>query len=533
MAFKLRSPLNNKPGEFGSVPVAASSKGYAGYQSMLKDRLRSTAPENRVGGHGGGNKSTGTFPDPQTGEKRYYDKAHQSYSSKTGLVNKSGSFKDGVYSLNKPKPKAKSNLPASQGGSPFNNVASLILNATSNKKSKGLSSLLPSSYNAQGPGGRGIAVSGGPEKPAATPGKGSGVIPNLLPAALNPGNKVMLENPGASTNTTKSNTNKPKNTVKPSSNTTKSSNITTTLSTGSNTNADKSGGYLKDTKNFSLGVDTKLSTGSMPKFERTVTNARSADYDMIRAKGRGKIDRLKTRLDKREGRVANRVEASSMRIKSRQQRSGNRYASKMEARTNTGTNPGKFESQKKLDAFEKAMDSPKATAQKKTKQPGTPGSTLGASTKSSKIQVKKPSATLPKNPGITSGSISSGPSVNVSKSSSASSNLTSSLAPKGQKAKTFAATPVSVNSKTPELRGLGAKNKKQANKFSKKATKTAKRDNKKSTKSLTAIASGNNVKAGSKTNKLTNIAKGNKVESVKNMSSKEYLTKGIKPSYKK
>ena len=143
---------------------------------------------------------------------------------------------------------------------------------------------------------------------------------------------------------------------------------------------------------------------------------------MIRAKGRGKIDRLKTRLDKREGRVANRVEASSMRIKSRQQRSGNRYASKMEARTNTGTDPGYLESQKKLDAFEKSMDSPKATAQKKTKQPGTPGSTLGVSTKSSKIQVPKPSANLPKNLGTTSGSISPGPSVNVLKSGSASLN---------------------------------------------------------------------------------------------------------------
>jgi len=136
---------------------------------------------------------------------------------------------------------------------------------------------------------------------------------------------------------------------------------TTTIDAGSNTNKDKSGGYLKDTKNFSLGVGTKMNTGSMPKFEKTVSNARSADYDMIRAKGRGKIDRLKTRLDKREGRVANRVEASSMRIKSRQKRSGDRYASKMEARTNTGTNPGKFESQKKLDAFEKSMDTPKAT----------------------------------------------------------------------------------------------------------------------------------------------------------------------------
>ncbi len=164
---------------------------------------------------------------------------------------------------------------------------------------------------------------------------------------------------------TGSSTVKPKNTkpaTSTSTNTTKSSKPTTTLSTGSNTNKDKSGGYLKDTKNFSLGVDTKMNTSSMPKFEKTVTNARSADYDMIRAKGRGKIDRLKTRLDKREGRVANRVEASSMRIKSRQQRSGNRYASKMEARANTGTNPGYFESQKKLDAFEKSMASPKATS---------------------------------------------------------------------------------------------------------------------------------------------------------------------------
>lgn len=190
--------------------------------------------------------------------------------------------------------------------------------------------------------------------------KGSGVVPNTnIDPNVNKRPEYKIPGTGSSTV-------KPKNTVKPSSNTntststTKPSNTTTTLSTGSNTNADKSGGYLKDTKNFSLGVDTKLNVAPMPKFERTVTNARSADYDMIRAKGRGKIDRLKTRLDKREGRVANRVEASSMRIKSRQKRSGNRYASKMEARTNTGTNPGYSTEQKKLDAFEKSMDSPKA-----------------------------------------------------------------------------------------------------------------------------------------------------------------------------
>ena len=157
---------------------------------------------------------------------------------------------------------------------------------------------------------------------------------------------------------------KPKTTAKTKSNTsTKSKPVVKTKSAAKPTTSsgsDKGTGYFND--KLSLGVDTKLNVAPMPKFERTVTNARSADYDMIRAKGRGKIDRLKTRLAKREGRVANRVEASSMRIKSRQQRSGNRYASKMEARTNTGTNPGYFESQKKLDAFEKSMDSPKATS---------------------------------------------------------------------------------------------------------------------------------------------------------------------------
>ena len=244
--------------------------------------------------------------------------------------------------------------------SPLNLGAGLLVAAVNSKavRDKIGKALLPSSYNKQGPGGRGIATSGdagkgkGPLRPKET-GKGSGVIPDMS-VGPNASDGIMVRDAGTNTKTTKPKPVKKKNTkkqVKP----------TTTIDAGSNTNKDKSGGYLKDTKNFSLGVDTKLDVAPMPKFERTVTNARSADYDMIRAKGRGKIDRLKTRLDKREGRVANRVEASSMRIKSRQKRSGERYASKMEARTNTGTNPGKFESQKKLDAFEKVMDSPKAT----------------------------------------------------------------------------------------------------------------------------------------------------------------------------
>lgn len=254
-------------------------------------------------------------------------------------------------------PKSKlNNLPPSQGGASPLNVFAPVVGAAMSLVSKKFPkvSLLPSTYKPGG--GRGIATSGGPEIPAATPGKGSGKIPDLLPGALKPANNVMITDAGTNTGETKPVVKKKK------SATTSSTTKVNTINAGSNTNKDKSGGYLKDTKNFSLGVDTKLSTGSMPKFEKTVTNARSADYDMIKAKGRGKIDRLKTRLAKREGRVSNRVEASSMRIKSRQKRSGERYASKMEARTNTGTNPGNLESQKKLDAFEKVMDSPKATA---------------------------------------------------------------------------------------------------------------------------------------------------------------------------
>lgn len=388
MAFKLRSPLENKPNEFGSVPIAASSKGYGGYQSMLKDRLRSTAPENRVGGSGGGTQSTGTFPDPQTGKERYYDKAHQSYSSKTGLVNKTGNFKNGVYNLNKPETKAESIIPAGQGGgSPFNNTY-------------GLGEAIPD----DGKMGSKKYVEKNPDLMTK-----SEILKKDRQEAFDNIDEKDLEKTRTSNVTKNNQKNKPDN--KNTSNKTTPSKPSNTITTGSNDNVDKSGGYLKDTKNFSLDVDTeiaqlkqatKMNTSSMPKFEKSVTNARSADYDMIRAKGRGRRDRLKTRLDKSEARVANRNDASSMRIKSRQQKSGERYASKMEASTNTGTNPGtnpgKLESQKKLDAFEKTMDSPKATA------------------------YKKPSANLPKNPGITSGSISPGPSVNVLKSGSASLN---------------------------------------------------------------------------------------------------------------
>ena len=76
-------------------------------------------------------------------------------------------------------------------------------------------------------------------------------------------------------------------------------------------------------KDYSGGL--KNSSSSTPKFESSVSNARSADYDIIRAKGRGRRSKLKTRLDKREARTANRVDNSLDRIESRQQRSGMKY----------------------------------------------------------------------------------------------------------------------------------------------------------------------------------------------------------------
>jgi len=374
MAFKLRSPLHKENPKFGEVPVASGDKSFGGYQSKLKSQMMSTKNPDDSG--------VGTYPDPQTGKRTYYDKKHQSYDRKTGVVNKTGSFKDGKYELNKPKPKAKSILPASQGGSPFNSIGQAAAqrdksnaqegkgtykfeNNNKSKTSLRMPRFSVSKYMEAAPGTKFAAAISSDENTLKTSGPkelrpGGGVRRSTL---TNEGYKI----PGTSDNKrpeykipgTGSSTVKPKNTTKPKSST---STKKAAKPISSSDSGDRSGGYLKDTKNFSLGVDTKLSTGSMPKLEKTVTNARSADYDMIKAKGRGKIDRLKTRLAKREGRVSNRVEASSMRIKSRQKRSGERYASKMEARTNTGTDPGYFESQKKLDAFEKSMGSPKATS---------------------------------------------------------------------------------------------------------------------------------------------------------------------------
>lgn len=172
-------------------------------------------------------------------------------------------------------------------------------------------------------------------------------------------NRPAYERPGTgSTKVDKSKTTvKPKTTVKTKSNTsTKSKPVVKTKPAAkpitSSDSGDRSGGYLKNTKNFSLGVDL-----SMPKskMQTTVTNARSANTDLISGR-MSKRDKIAARQSRKTARVRERVGNQIERIKGRQERAGVRAGAKM-ARRDKGINVGKMESQKKLDAFE----SPRAT----------------------------------------------------------------------------------------------------------------------------------------------------------------------------
>ncbi len=504
MAFKLRSALYK---EGHKLPIANDgSNQFKKYQTDLKKTYMSSK-----------DSGVGAYPDPQTGERTFYDKKHQSYDMKKGVINKTGSFKGGEYVMNKPKPaatKSKSPYPASQGGTPLYNTKPSFREAvsvlTSGTKKKAASDKMKAGntnyvdINKM----RADANAEQQKKIDAKNNKASDSDNNIVKPVSNADRHDALSKKSGRENIDKisKNTNvrekvdklkKKVNNNKGSKNTnknTKSSKPTTTLSTGSNTSKDKSGGYLKDTKNFSLGVDTKLNVAPMPRFEKTVTNARSADYDLVRAKGRGRSSRLKTRLEKRQGRVENRVDRSLDKIEARQQRKGTKYAGKMKAaqiKSEKGKiDPGYFESQKKLDTFEKGINSPKATSK-----------TSGA------------------------GNISSGSKVP--------SLRTLESKPKNKKATSASAKRLTPNSKTPELRVLGAKDKKSVNKSSKKATKNIKA----STKHLTDIATGNkgnqhNAKAfrdqlkfekNIKNKKTTTLTSGESFKNTPKKSTKRYM----------
>lgn len=507
MAFKLRSPLHTENPKFGEVPIASGNKSFGGYQSKLKSQMMSTKNPADSG--------VGTYPDPQTGKRTYYDKKHQSYSKKTGMVNKTGSFKDGKYIMNKPKPaaKPKSPYPADQGGSPldyrgdgkFNSDKTNIRGADllgQGPVAKGFRAItgidvpkssFPSKITSTTGGASNLDFSKkdiigqygkGKSKPSTTKPSSDGVM--VKDAEKNNAERIKKTKPTANTSTN-----------------TSTSNTTNNTKPIKSSDSDKGTGYFND--KLSLGVDTKLNIAPMPKFERTVTNARSADYDLVRAKGRGRTSKLKSRLDRRQGKVENRVERSLNRIDARQQRQGTKYAGKMKAaqiKSDKGkTDPGYFDSQKKLDAFEKSMDSPKATP--KTSGAGNiPGAgKIGDSKSMPSLRTPKSNQTVAK------------PSIKLKPTMKGKTGfIDDSKIKKGSKEAKGGRINEPVSAKTyKSATGL--------NKLTKKAGPSGGMQ-----RGMTRV---------DQTKKLTNLASGNQPrKDVKNMSSKNYLTKGIKPSYK-
>jgi hypothetical protein len=313
MAFKLRSPLHNKP----ELPVANDgSDKFKNYQANLKKTYMSSK-----------DSGVGAYPDPQTGERTFYDKKHQSYDRKKGVTNKTGSFKGGEYVMNKPKPaaKPKSPYPANQGGSPLDYRGDGKFNSDK-------TNITGADLLGQGPVAKGFRAITGidvpkssfPSKKTSTTGPSTGSKGGL--AGGGKGESMQEQNkPASSVSNTNTKTNTKTNTgtgtgtnkfegmapaAKPKNTNPKKTNTSTNTSTSNTTNntkpikssdSDKGTGYFND--KLSLGVDTKLNVAPMPKFEKTVTNARSADYDMIKAKGRGRTSKLKSRLDDSKDKV--------------------------------------------------------------------------------------------------------------------------------------------------------------------------------------------------------------------------------------
>jgi len=337
MAFKMKGPLYNLEDKltktaFGSVPVASSSPSYGGYQSELKKKYMAST-----------DSGVGTYPDPQTGQKRYYDKKHQAYSRKTGLSNLTGGFSDGKWvsnpkketttgKVNITKPTNKQTTTKKVG--PKNVQAGLDLK---NQKSGNL--------QVQDFGGdvKNMSIMGtakgdkslqkGKNELVNKTYKGDNTKTSKKKSSNMPHDKytggVLGNNKGKSTKSSSSSKTSPRKPIR------------------SHDSGDLSGGYLKDTKNFSLGVDL-----SMPrsKMQTTVYNARSADNNLIggRLSRRGKIAaRQVAKTSRVKERVGNRIE----KIKGRQERAGVRAGAKI-ARRDKGIDPGYFDSQKKLDAFE-------------------------------------------------------------------------------------------------------------------------------------------------------------------------------------
>jgi hypothetical protein len=266
--------------------------------------------------------------------------------------------------LEKPKPtkKAKSNLPASQGGSPMAYRGDGKFNsANTNIKAADLLGQGPMAKGFRAIAGIDTPKSSFPSKITSTTGGASNLDfskgdiigqynkGESKPSTTKPSSDGIMVRDAEKNNAERIKKTKPANNTSTNTNTRTNTNTqTNTISTGSNTNKDKSGGYLKDTKNFSLGVDTSMG-GNISKVQNVVSKARDAGHNLISGGAMSKRDRIRNRQGVRTENKRTRVGQQIERIKGRQQRAG--------VSKDKGTNPGYSTEQKKLDAFE----SPKAT----------------------------------------------------------------------------------------------------------------------------------------------------------------------------
>ena len=375
MAFKLRSPLhvNNPFKEQSKKVVARHAKAVEDYKPGSK-----------------ANPTYGTAENMKQADLKEKGKRTNFPSEKP-----------------KPTKKDKSNLPASQGGSP---MAYRGDGTTDTRTNLRLPRFSASEYMKAAPGNKFAAATAGetssfPSKITSTTGGASNLD-------FSKGNVIGQYNKGKSKPSTtktsddgvmvrdakKNNAERIKNTKTKSVTSNNKNTSNNKISTSSN--VVKSSGpqdsYKSSVtsteffgKDYSGGL--RNSSSSMPKFESSVSNARSADYDIIRSKGRGRRSKLKTRLDKREARTANRVDNSLDRIESRQQRSGMKYEKGIQKQLGSQDNFDKGResvSSKKTNA-----NPPQQTQQSQKKTKATPR-TSGAGNISS--GSKAPSLRTPK-----------------------------------------------------------------------------------------------------------------------------------------
>jgi len=417
MAFKLRSALHNEP----KLPVANDgSNKFKKYQASLKKTYMSSK-----------DSGVGAYPDPQTGERTFYDKKHQSYDRKKGVTNKTGSFKGGEYVMNKPKAqvamsksatatKSKSPYPASQGGTPLYNTNPSFKQAisvlTSGEKKKAASDEMKakntnyvdiSKMRADANAAQQKKIDAKNNK-ASKSNNSSSNASNTKLLTNREREKMLADSKGQPNFSEEVNKIDKREKVKQLKKKVNNNKGGKSTSTNKNTKPIRShdsdkGSYkpnMTSAEFFGRDYSKELanSIAPMPKFERTVTNARSADHNIIGSKPMSKRDRIIRKQNIKTAKHAEKIGNQIEKIKGRQTRKGQKIAKKDLKRSDEYVNKGYSSimdakpnktSSSTSSGFQdlSKIGSPKP-AQKKTKQPGTAGSTLGVSTKSTSTSTK-------------------------------------------------------------------------------------------------------------------------------------------------